>query len=136
MVWNFAILFEKGVRHHGQVEDSGKLRTKMQDLTPASCGQTPTTPGQPQPDSANPTQLSQPRPEIKSPYPRPASVSPNQTPANPSHQATSSRSVGAGAGCYEVKSILNPSPPQKLGVFFWRLVNVLQPPERAGMYPD
>ena len=52
---NFAILFEKGVRRHGQVADTGKLKRKTQDLTPASGGQTPTTPGQLQPTLASPS---------------------------------------------------------------------------------
>ena len=52
---NFAILFEKGVRRHGQVADTEKIKQKTQDLTPASGGQTPTTPGQLQPTLAIPS---------------------------------------------------------------------------------
>lgn len=77
-----------------QDSNSGNLK-KTQDLTPASRGQTPTTPttlGQLQPTLANPSRswpaparFSQPQPverasarNQKSPFPATASVSPNQ----------------------------------------------------------
>ena len=103
----------------------------MQDLTPASRGQTPTTPGQLQPTLANPSrswpaparfsqlQPGERRPETESPYPRPALV-PQPQLITATRQPTAGQSVpapGATKSRVRRRRLLNPSCPQKLTLF-------------------
>ena len=110
-----------------QVSNSGNLK-KTQDLTPASRGRTPTTPGQLQPTRASPS-LSWPAParfsqlqpvepasaRNKSLYPRSASVSPKQPQLIP---ATSQPAAGQPApGATSQEYIKSFSPLETRGDF-------------------